>query len=237
MVSSVATHYPRFKRLYKAPQREQFARRHIGSLIREGKIIITEREKDRGGDPTKNVANKDKVMIPKVMHVLRTVEGIRLAAPFFNSQTLDPNTLTERGIITTAMEDEGDQDLHDLRMFLEFSHLWDRPLVLKDLADYYMQSIPRQQKPMNTNNGSQRPATAAAWGQHPTLPAVEPLESSTAVAVSEVLTTFLSRLRNRRVIVQQGRFYEVDSFFRKGLIALLASSSQTAAPSSVNTLE
>ncbi|GJJ69867.1 hypothetical protein EMPS_02216 [Entomortierella parvispora] len=146
MTSAVFSQYPRLKKLYQGPQREKMARRHVMSLIRAGKIVITKREKYHGSDPTKNVSLRDTVMIPKVMHVLRTLEGIRVTSPFFNGRTLAPGGLAKRGVTTTAVEYQGDQDLSDLRMFLEFSVLWDRPLIFKDLVDYYIQSMPKQLK-------------------------------------------------------------------------------------------
>ncbi|KAG0044661.1 hypothetical protein BGZ83_010113 [Gryganskiella cystojenkinii] len=153
MLTTVSRTYPRFQKMYQPEERYPQAQRFVQRLLREGKIIpvsvtnkqdqehqqesqqLNEGSRDKANSSDRELCilrKNDLIMIPglSISEKIRSPEGLALLSTYFNRSELGLSSISPKGNSVTGQnhpEEQGDEDLSDLRLFLDLSTIWNRP--------------------------------------------------------------------------------------------------------------
>ncbi|GJJ71438.1 hypothetical protein EMPS_03788 [Entomortierella parvispora] len=146
LLNSISKYYGRFRKIYQPEERYMAAQQYLQRLVREGKVIPVRDPEDTPVEENYILHKNDKLKLPgvEVSTILRSPEGLAAIQSFFNHRSLDLSTLSPKGMTTTAAqhpEEEGDQDLKDMRMFLDFAAQWDHPRKFAGMTNVYFQAL------------------------------------------------------------------------------------------------
>lgn len=133
--------YSRFHKLYQPTERAEKTDMYLRKLIVDGRLTLAS-GKDIADLRGPELDIDEKVRIPgrQLAVMLTTPEGVAVLSPYFNNRTVDVSTIRKRGVSIPEIEyplERGDQDMIDLRQFLDIAWMWNRPRRLPHLASTY----------------------------------------------------------------------------------------------------
>ncbi|KAF9157982.1 hypothetical protein BGX21_003753 [Mortierella sp. AD011] len=134
----ITKEYPRFLKMYHPVERIGPSRKYVKMLLEGGRMRLI-----GGKKPNSFLADSDIIELPgrSLSSMLTTSEGIDIISPYFNGKKLDPSTLSVKGISPFDKEFvAADQDLADMKLFLELSWVWDQPKRKSALYGIYWSS-------------------------------------------------------------------------------------------------
>ncbi|KAF9353452.1 hypothetical protein BGX26_008793 [Mortierella sp. AD094] len=134
----ITKEYPRFQKIYRPEERIGPSRKYVKMLLEGGQMRLS-----GGKSPTSFLTKTDIIVLPgrPLSSMLATPEGIDIISPYFNGKKLDLSTLAVKGISPYDKElAVADQDLADMKLFLELSWVWDRPIKQSSLLGIYSSS-------------------------------------------------------------------------------------------------
>ncbi|KAF8926875.1 hypothetical protein BGZ58_010842 [Dissophora ornata] len=209
--STIATSYARFRKVYQPAERVEQAEKYLKILIQDGRIAL-EYEKD-----SSSVLNKDdvvKIAGRRLSSMLATPEGVDVLSPFFNGRRVDVLTLPSKGISLSEVDfpaEKDDQDMRDLRLFLELAWVWDQPRKLKNVISIYSDEITAAE---NREAGQDAVMSLTHQMDSTELSVVEdetsePSEAIGRVQASHFCHDFLERMRKRGVVHQHYHEWKV----------------------------
>ncbi|KAG0319625.1 chorismate mutase aro7 [Dissophora globulifera] len=211
--STIAASYPRFRKVYQPEDRTEHAKRLVGILLRDGRINST-----RNGDPVPLTSKDEVFKIGKPLSsLLVTSRGLDIIRPFFNAACLDLDTLPAKGTSLPEIRnpaEESDQDVMDLRLFLELAWVWDKPRTSEAVVAIYatVKADARAKKDRTWSRSSDYERTSRQ--------ASSSIGTPDESEVSRFIDGFLDRLRSRGLLLLQQHTWEVALALRDVLIRL-----------------
>jgi len=233
-----------FRKLYLPKERDLKARWYLQKLIREARIVPAKTINNRTAGEKFVLEQKSKVMLRewRLSYMLRSRGGLELVKPFFNNRTLDLTTLSPTYCaITERPEEQSDEDLRDLRMFLDFSRIWGQTCRLPGLIKNYLRAYRKKQQNITPTTavkgysvGTPR-ATGVSSAASDTLMddgksiAMEGDAAVSALSIqvslefdvdeaSKLCTQFMNRLLKRRLCIKQNDSYVLEPTFKSRLV-------------------
>ncbi|KAG0305107.1 chorismate mutase aro7 [Dissophora globulifera] len=211
--STIAASYPRFRKVYQPEDRTEHAKRLVDILLRDGRIQST-----RNGDPVPLTSKDEVFKIGKPLSsLLVTSRGLDIIRPFFNAACLDLDTLPAKGISLPEIRnlaEESDQDVMDLRLFMELAWVWDKPRTSEAVVAIYAtvkaDARAKRDRTWSKLSGYERISRQASSS----------IDTPDEGEVSRFIDGFLDRLRSRGLLLLQQHTWEVALALRDVLIRL-----------------
>ncbi|KAF9949732.1 hypothetical protein BGZ72_008515 [Mortierella alpina] len=212
--STVAKSYSRFHKLYQPQDRSTQAKKYIKMLLEDGRVVShsTEPLSDLDKHTLVSLAGRS------ISSMLRTPDGVAILSKYFKGRQVDVSTLSATGI-TLPVEGE-DEEMADMRLFLELASLWDQPRKLATFASVYahekaaagtrklyLDALEDQNEMTKVGDATKEPEKI----DRSKLPKA-PRDRDEAV---QVVTPLLKKLKRRGLLQQDGHLWVLDPEVQK----------------------